>query len=167
MAKFVLTIESDNPEEIASFLSPGRQPIMLPEMTLTEEDRSMIEEAVQASYQASYQADDKAREETQAKRRGRPAKADPRSSTSSELLNTDTSSDPINTPSTSPSSLAEPDPAALLDEVKALIHKAVSVKSAKETVSLLTEKCGTPAPQAMNPTQLAAAKTALEGLLNG
>lgn len=148
MAKFVLTIESDNPEEIASFLSPSR--------TVT----SMVEPSSEPPPKSETQSEEP-------KKRGRPAKADPTSSTSSELLNTDTSSDPINTPSTSPSSLAEPDPAVLLDEVKALIMKAVSTKSAKETVSLLTEKCGTPAPQAMNPMQLAAAKTALEGLLNG
>ena len=149
MAKFVLTIESDNPEEIASFLSPSR--------TVT----STVEPSSEPLPKSETQSEEP-------KKRGRPAKAT--TEQSSELLSTDTSSDPINTPSISPSSTADtasPDPGALLDEVKALIMEAVSTKSAKETVSLLTEKCGTPAPQAMNPTQLAAAKTALEGLLNG
>lgn len=151
MAKFVLTIESEDPEEIAGFLSPDRQ------SSNAKPERDEVTQAEIGMQQAGNPAEPKKRGRPKSLAESQPSSEGPSASENSSAEETKASE---NSP-------AESNPQDLFDEVKALILKAVSTKSAKETVSLLAEKCGTPSPQAMNPEQLAAAKSALEALLNG
>jgi hypothetical protein len=137
VAQFVLTITSDSAEEIASFLSPPVARFDLTVERIPEEPEP---------------------QEEPPKRKGRPPKTESPATQSEPEASTETS-----TPTPDGS---QPSEEVTLADVKTLINQAVKVKPAKAVVDALTAKCGTAAPGAMSPAQLAIAKTTLEGLLN-
>lgn len=157
MAQFVLTITSDDPLEIASFLdrNAGFKPT-------TKDLTKLTEQLAPGAYEKEILDDAPPSVEAEPKRKGRPPKTTesapetsgaPASSTESQPL-TDTTSE-------------ETSPEVTLADVKALINQVVKVKPAKAVVDALTATCGTAAPGAMDAGQLAKARTVLEGLLNG
>lgn len=146
MAKFVLTIESDDPLEIASFLSPS------PKAATPATSAS----PVMASSAPVTTTTSTETVEPEAKKRGRLAKT----------------AEPVAEPAPSASEASpaiagtvEPAGEVTVAEVTALIHRVVKEKSAKAAIDALTKEVGVPAPAAMNPDQLAKAKGVLEGLL--
>jgi hypothetical protein len=156
VAQFVLTITSDSAEEIASFLSPpsGAKPTVKDLVNLTQQlapgayEKEILTETVEPG----------------AKKRGRPAKTETASPTT---LIAPSAADTTETPQTAEPAADTASSEITLADVKSLINQAVKVKPAKAVVDALTAECGTAAPGAMSPAQLAIAKTTLEGLLNG
>ena len=140
MAQFVLTITSDSAEEIASFLSPSRTAI------------SPVEQPSEPQPKSETLSEEP-------RRKGRPPKT--------EASATHSEPESFKEASTPTSVGAQPSEEVTLADVKTLINQAVKVKPAKAVVDALTATCGTAAPGARSPAQLAIAKTTLEGLLNG
>ena len=152
MAQFVLTITSDSAEEIASFLSPpsGAKPTV--EQTYDAGNYQPVEPEPRTTTSPQPSSEEP-------RRKGRPPKTEAPATQSEPEASTETS--------TPTSAGSQPSEEVTLADVKTLINQAVKVKPAKAVVDALTAKCGTAAPGAMSPDQLAIAKTTLEGLLNG
>lgn len=148
MAKFVLTIESDDPLEIASFLSP--QSIRLDGKRTVETPEAPIQQAHTVEAVVEMQAEKPAR--------GRKAKVETASS-AAEPEPSDTSE-----PATETGEASDATAAPTLNDVNEILREVVKAKSAQIAVTALKEKFGTPSPAQIEASRYAEVIAVLKGL---
>jgi hypothetical protein len=144
VAKFVLTIESDDPLEIASFLDRNK--------ALTQDTRVIVP----ASEPLPVETIVEIQSEKPAK--ARKAKAEPAPSAAVE--DSSSSSEPASATEEKSGATAAPS----VNDLNEAVRKAVSNKTAQAAVQALKDRFGTPSPGQIPPERYAEAIEVLENL---
>ena len=151
MAKFVLTIESDDPLEIASFLDRNK--------ALTQDTRIIVPAGNYVSQNAEPLPVGAVVEmQAEKPKQGRKAKAEPAPSAAVE--DSSSSSEPPSATEEKSGATAAPS----INDLNEAVRKAVSNKTAQAAVQALKDRFGTPAPGQIPPERYAEAIEVLENL---